>query len=66
MKLLTTQQLAAKLGVSDARIRRLTIDGRIKPLVRLPNGQPLFSARAKMPKAGKPGPKPKPRKGAKR
>lgn len=28
-KLLTTQQLAAALGVSDARIRKLRLDGRL-------------------------------------
>lgn len=28
-KLLTTQELAAELGVSDARVRRLRLDGRL-------------------------------------
>ncbi len=34
-KLLTTQELAAALGVSDARVRRLRLDGRLPGAVEM-------------------------------
>lgn len=34
-KLLTTQELAAALGVSDARVRKLRLDGRLPGAVEM-------------------------------
>jgi excisionase family DNA binding protein len=50
MTLLTTQQLAAKLGVTDSRVRQWIRDGRLKPAATLPSGDHLFRAGTKRPK----------------
>lgn len=50
MNLLTTTQLAAKLGVSSICIRQWVAEERLKPALRLANGQYLFRLGTKRPK----------------
>lgn len=55
--MLTTQQLAAKHGVTGAYIRKLLKQKRLKPLHTLPSGQHLWRDGQQMPKKRKTGPR---------
>lgn len=58
MKLLTTTEVADKLGVSVGRVKQWLDEGRLRASLTLPSGQRLIAAKdAKRPKAKKPGPK---------
>lgn len=47
--LVTTSQLAEKLGVTPSRVRQWVLDGRITPAVYIPDTLLLFHANTKRP-----------------
>jgi excisionase family DNA binding protein len=56
-KLITTTQLAEKLGVTTGRIRQWIAAGRLQSAMQLPSGDHLFLPNTKRPEALRRGPK---------
>lgn len=53
--MLTTPQLAERLGCSPQNITKYVSQGRMKPALTLPNGQHLWRENARLPKQRKRG-----------